>query len=71
MVTRAALTAQLRRLCSPCLFGHASDPLRIRKGQTLYWECRRCSQPLRPVLGGPSPRRTLTRIDPILKGEHP
>lgn len=45
-----SLATFLARWCSPCLLGHADDPLRTRKGHTLYWECRRCSQLLTPVL---------------------
>lgn len=40
----------LTQLFSPCLLGHADDPLRTRHDGVLHWECRRCGQLLQPVL---------------------
>lgn len=37
-------------LLTPCLFGHAQDPIRTRCGTIYYWECRRCQQLLTPIL---------------------
>lgn len=34
-------------LLSPCIFGHAADPLYARDAQgRAYWECARCMQPI-------------------------
>ena len=42
----------LRVLLSPCLLGHAADPLIVMRGKQARFECRRCQSDLGPVLAG-------------------
>ncbi len=42
----------LRVLLSPCLLGHATDPLTVVVGKAMHYECRRCQADLGPVLAG-------------------
>lgn len=59
-----------RQLFSPCLFGHAPDPLTVVRGKVMRHECRRCCADLGAVLKGQrfKARKLLKLVrKPVLK----
>lgn len=57
----------LTQLFSPCLLGHADDPLRTRHDGVLHWECRRCGQRLAAILPPTAKPKARRRRRPRLQ----